>query len=73
MRKDCTIIGFPIESGAGRRGSLMGPDALRTAGLAETIRDLGFAVEDCGNLPAPVSPPEVSGPDHLVLLDETVA
>jgi ornithine cyclodeaminase len=73
MRKDCTIIGFPIESGAGRRGSLMGPDALRTAGLAETIRDLGFAVEDCGTLPAPVSPPEVSGPDHLVLLDETVA
>lgn len=73
MQKDCTLIGFPIESGAGRRGSLMGPDALRVAQLAETIRDLGFEVHDLGNTAAPRDVPQVAGPDHLVLLSETVA
>lgn len=51
----------------------MGPDALRTAGLPETIESLGYKVEDLGNLPAPSSFREFQAPDHLVKLPEIVA
>ena len=71
--KHCSILGFKVESGAGRRGCMMGPDAMRTAGLAETIEDLGYTVEDLGNLAPPSDPPIIDGPSHLVLLSETVA
>lgn len=48
------LIGVPMDSGKRRRGCLMGPDALRTAGLAEALADLGHAVSDRGNVaPAP--------------------
>lgn len=73
MARHCSILGLPVESGAGRRGAMMGPDALRTAGLAAAIRDLGYAVEDLGNLPVPQSVPVPDAPEHLVLPSETVA
>ena len=44
------LIGVPMDSGKRRRGCLMGPDAYRTAGLAEALRSLGHAVEDTGNV-----------------------
>jgi len=44
------LVGAPIEAGAGRRGCVMGPDAYRTAGLAENLRALGHSVRDIGNL-----------------------
>jgi len=31
---DIALLGVPMQAGAGRPGCLMGPDALRTAGLA---------------------------------------
>ncbi len=46
----CILIGAPVDSGKRRRGCLMGPDAYRTAGLAEALADLGHEVEDLGNL-----------------------
>jgi len=46
------LIGAPVDSGKRRRGCLMGPDALRTAGLAEAITGLGHQVTDLGNLVA---------------------
>ena len=49
------LLGIPIEIGAGQRGTLMGPDALRTAGLGRVLDQLGFAVEDHGNLAPPAS------------------
>lgn len=51
-----TILGAPVDAGAGQRGASMGPTALRIAGLVETLRDLGLEVEDAGDLstPAPV-------------------
>ncbi len=50
------LIGAPVEDGASRRGCLMGPAALRVAGLAENLTELGFAVEDHGDLaPEPVA------------------
>lgn len=51
----CILIGAPVDCGKRRRGCLMGPDAYRTAGLAEAIMALGHTVEDLGNLtPMPV-------------------
>ena len=46
----CILIGAPVDCGKRRRGCLMGPDAYRTAGMAEAIRDLGHSVTDMGNL-----------------------
>lgn len=51
------LIGAPVDSGKKRRGCLMGPDAYRTAGIAETIRSLGHAVSDRGNLAPAASRP----------------
>ncbi|MCX7300080.1 MAG: arginase [Rhodobacterales bacterium] len=49
------LVGAPVDCGKRRRGCLMGPDAFRTAGLAEAITDLGHQLTDMGNLaPAPV-------------------
>ncbi len=44
------LIGAPVDSGKRRAGCLMGPDAYRTAGLAEALRQLGHKVSDWGNL-----------------------
>ncbi|MFS4437352.1 arginase [Paracoccaceae bacterium GXU_MW_L88] len=51
------LLGAPIEEGAGRKGCVMGPDAYRTAGLAEELAALGHDVTDHGD----VTPEEVSG------------
>jgi hypothetical protein len=39
-----------MDLGAGRRGVDMGPSALRVAGLGARLRELGFAVEDFGDV-----------------------
>jgi arginase len=48
--KRIALLGVPVEVGASQRGTLMGPAALRTAGLGALLKDLGFAVEDHGDL-----------------------
>lgn len=45
-----TIIGVPLEFGASRRGARFGPQALRTAGLAQQLESLGYAVSDFGDV-----------------------
>ena len=45
-----SIIGAPIEDGTSVPGTVMGPAALRTAGLIRTLRELGHEVEDHGDL-----------------------
>lgn len=53
--KKIILIGAPVDSGKRGRGCLMGPDAMRTAGLAEAISSLGHQLSDLGNLsPTPV-------------------
>lgn len=49
-RPALAVLGVPDEVGAGQPGCLMGPAALRTAGVVERLRRLGFAVEDHGDL-----------------------
>ena len=48
--KQIAVLGAPIEIGASQRGTLMGPAALRTAGLVTLLDGLGFAVKDHGDL-----------------------
>ena len=68
-----TLIGAPVQEGAGRLGCDMGPAAFRAAGLASALRDLGHEVADAGNV-APAAPRTF---DHrnkaLKNLGETVA
>lgn len=47
------LLGVPVEMGASQRGSLMGPAALRTAGLSIQLERLGFDVNDHGDLAIP--------------------
>ncbi|WP_179380866.1 arginase [Jannaschia marina] len=63
MTRQITLIGAPVQTGAWRRGCLMGPDALRTAGLDRALADLGHTVVDAGDVtpeavtvPAPANP-----------------
>ncbi|MDI1262347.1 MAG: arginase [bacterium] len=59
------LLGIPIEVGASQPGTLMGPDALRTAGIGRILEQLGFAVEDHGNIAKPegIRPDIVAGTD----------
>ncbi len=45
-----TLLGAPVEAGAGIPGCAMGPAMLRTAGIARTLRELGHDVVDLGDL-----------------------
>ena len=44
------IVGAPMDFGAGRRGVDMGPSALRKAGLNSKLHQLGYSIEDLGNV-----------------------
>ncbi|WP_371932791.1 arginase [Roseibium sp. MMSF_3544] len=48
--RQIALVGAPVDDGAGQKGCLMGPDAYRTAGLAEQLQALGHSVTDHGNL-----------------------
>ncbi len=50
MDKHVTILGVPMDLGAGRRGVDMGPSALRLAKLANRLKNLGYEVKDIGNI-----------------------
>jgi len=48
------IIGVPVDLGADRRGVDMGPSAIRYAHLHQKLEDLGYALEDKGNIEVPI-------------------
>ncbi len=52
--KPVQILGVPLDLGQTRRGVDMGPSALRYAGLASKLQNLGYQVEDAGNVAVPV-------------------
>lgn len=43
------LHGLATDAGASERGALMAPEALRIAGLAETLAELGHSVDDHGD------------------------
>lgn len=70
--KTVSLIGAPTDVGASVRGAGMGPDALRVAGLVESLRAHKLQVIDRGNLAGPPNPwhAPANGLRHL---DEVVA
>jgi arginase len=67
-----SLIGAPTDVGASVRGAGMGPDALRVAGVYDTLRALGLNVIDHGNLAGPPNP-WAQPQDGVRHLDEVVA
>ncbi len=66
------ILGVPLDLGANRRGTDMGPSAIRYAGLAEILTDTGHTVKEYGNLAVPVAG-QVPGHGPLKYLTEIIA
>jgi arginase len=62
-----SLVGAPTDVGASTRGSSMGPEALRVAGVASALADLGVDVRDAGDVHGPLNPwlPGVDGYRHL--------
>ena len=61
-RTAISLLGIPLDLGAGDRGSVMGPAALRIAGIPELLDDLGYRVTDHGDIAAP-APIAIELPD----------
>jgi arginase len=71
--KPCIVLGAPVQVGAGRPGCDMGPSAFRTAGLLTELRNLGYSVEDRGNI-MPNSLRDLRHPNSMIkALPEIVA
>jgi arginase len=67
------LLGVPIEIGAGQAGTLMGPAALRTAGIARVLEQLGHAIEDHGDIARPVITAADAPPANAKYYDEVNA
>ena len=67
MNNRISLIGVPSDIGASDRGASMGPEALRVAGIVETLKKQGMEVTDTGNVTGPPNPelPPVDGYRHL--------
>lgn len=50
INKNISIIGAPLDLGAGLRGVSLGPDAIRYAGIKERLERIGYNVKDEGNI-----------------------
>ena len=50
-KKKLSVIGVPIDMGAGVMGTRLGPDTIRLTGVLEDLGQLGWDVEDKGNIP----------------------
>jgi arginase len=64
------LLGVPIEIGASQAGPLMGPDALRTAGIARLLEQLDYSVDDHGNLAIPAVVTDGPVPANTRFYDE---
>jgi arginase len=63
-----SILGAPLDLGAGRRGVDMGPSALRLAGLNAKLERLGYQVEDLGNVAVAQQESTPTGPENAKYL-----
>lgn len=50
LNKTVRIIGMPFDMGASQFGARLGPEAIRLAGLNKALKNLGYQVNDQGNL-----------------------
>ncbi len=52
MTHNIALIGAPVDLGAGQRGCLLGPEAMRLSHIEERLTSLGHNVSDMGNISA---------------------
>lgn len=67
------VIGVPMDLGGRRRGTDMGPSAIRYAGLHDALLALGHEVTDLGNLPVAVRETRSMGDTRVKYLEEVVS
>ena len=65
-----TLIGVPLDLGAGRRGVDMGPSAFRLADIHDHLRDLGYQVIDAGDIDVTIRETREPGNPRLKYLPE---
>jgi len=70
QKENISIIGFPIDLGAGRRGVDMGPSALRIANLKQRLETLGYIVNDDGDIIIQIAEKQKIKNPKLKYLDE---
>lgn len=63
--KQITLVGIPMEDGAGRRGWVMGPAAYRTADIAEELSRIDLTVVDLGDVAPDDALDVASAPTHV--------
>src|SRR6266536_4952977 len=71
--KKVAVIGAALDLGAGRRGVDMGPSAIRYAGLASRIAELGHEYVDRGNVETAVAEATDVGDEHARFLPQIKA
>ncbi len=66
-KQEVALIGAPAGAGAGHAGTREGPQALRSAGLCQALREAGRVVQDRGDLsgPTPDDTDTAAGYRHL--------
>lgn len=67
---DITLLGLPVDYGADRRGTDMGPSALRYAHLQAHPERMGLNVLDAGNLDVPVAERSAEGDPQAKFLSQ---
>ena len=67
------VIGVPLDLGQSRRGVDMGPSAVRVAGLQARLEELGYTVEDGGNVAVALPEQKKEGDPHAKYLKEITA
>ncbi|HEY9841181.1 MAG: arginase [Candidatus Sericytochromatia bacterium] len=72
MRKGqhISVIGAPLDLGAGHRGVDAGPSAFRIAGLVQAIKDMGYPVTDEGNIQVQIPETLPEGQANAKYLEE---
>lgn len=73
MDTTVVLVGAPVQTGAKIQGCLMGPDALRTAGLQDSLKALGYRVIDRGNVFPEAGPHRVHSNRAIHHLTETIS
>lgn len=63
---DCQIIGAPVGEGTQRKGCAEGPGALRAAGLAAALAELGHNVADLGDVARAAAQP-IAHPNAAIM------
>ena len=73
LKETIRVIGVPMDLGAGRRGVDMGPSAIRAANLHARIKELGYKVQDAGNVFTPEPEERKPKDPKLKYVDEVLS